>query len=120
MQPRASSLNFDAVSSSKVGDVLRDHETVLALYRAIDDLEPDFVPGCEELLQERPDCAVPPIDARIECRALDQSKTASGAQTSSIPSRSWRLNASLPRRTISTFSCDIARAVSRSGRGGAE
>jgi hypothetical protein len=62
-QPRASSLNFDAVASSHVGDVLCHHEAVTNLYR-IDDLDPNLVPRREKPLRERPNLVVPPIDAR--------------------------------------------------------
>jgi hypothetical protein len=47
-QPRASSLNFDAIASSHVRDVLGDQEAVSDLYRAIDDLDSNFVPRREK------------------------------------------------------------------------
>src|SRR5262245_1888152 len=46
-------------------------------------------------------------------RELEWSQMASGAHPSKAPSRSPRLNAATWRRTISTFSTDIAHAVSR-------
>jgi hypothetical protein len=58
-QPRASSLNRDAVSTSKVYDVLRDQDAVLDLYWAIDDLDPNFVPVRKEPLRGRPDTSCP-------------------------------------------------------------
>jgi hypothetical protein len=44
----------------------------------------------------------------------------SGAVSATMPFKSPRLNASKARRTISTFSCDIARAVSRAWAWGNE
>src|SRR5205814_8699556 len=64
-QPRASSLNFDAVTSSQVRDVLCDQDAVLDLYWAINELEPNFVPSRKEPFCERPDLAVSPIDPCI-------------------------------------------------------
>src|SRR5215208_6344391 len=63
-QPRTSSLNLDAVSASKVCDVLRQHEAVLQLYR-IDQLDSILLERLVEPLRERPDLAVPSIDACI-------------------------------------------------------
>src|SRR5437773_2769183 len=45
--------------------------------------------------------------------ARDQSSSPSGAASFRVASQSLRLTASNQARMISTFSCDIARAVSR-------
>jgi len=49
----------------------------------------------------------------------DESKTAAASMSASIDPKSRLAQNSWQRRTISTFSCDIARPVSRPGLGSA-
>ena len=117
-QPRASSLHLDAVPPSRVCDVLCDQETVLDLCWPIDDLDPTSSHASRNRCANARISSCPRYTPASGPREFDQSNTASGAQLATIPSRSRRLYASVDRRTISTFSCDIAGSVSRSSLAG--
>ena len=116
-QPGASSLDFDAVASSKVPDVLHDQEAVLDLLQWVNELDPNFVECLEQPLPVRPDRIVPPKDACIEATGAGPIHHGVGCP---VLQESVEVTAVVrvgTRRTISTFSCDIAYSVSREGEG---
>jgi hypothetical protein len=76
--------------------------------------------GGPKLVLETPELTATAIDALERPSDRDQSTSASECHKARSIERSRRFPASIAFRTISTFSCDIARSVSRSGHDVAE